>query len=89
MRQNVDGRRMDCGVFGILLGAGMCLMAVLIAPLLVGRYLGHTYGGWTAVIGAALWLYGGRKVPMAQSTRLLWLVGFVFFAVIGVFEFSH
>lgn len=89
MPWNAQGISMHLKETLILVTLAICLQLVFVAPLVVGEYVGHGWGGWAAVVNVAGWLYGGFRMSMAPTTRLIWLFDLMILIFLSIHEFQH
>jgi hypothetical protein len=73
-------------------GYVFAFLAVLMSPLLVGKYFSHAWGGCTAIILAIALLYLGIKIGVLTRghlfTRIIWLMIPAMEILYAVFLFS-
>jgi hypothetical protein len=71
-----------------LFGAGLAAVAILVSPVVVGKFVGHLAGAVIAFSCGGALLALSLMRPMAASTRLLCFVGVAYLAAVGGLELS-
>lgn len=75
--------------FAKLFCSGLGLIAIFIAPLVLGKIFGPLWGVILSAINAAAYLILGLRMVMAPSTRAIWFVGFCLIIAFGFLEYNR
>jgi hypothetical protein len=88
-----DQRHSPASFFRYFIFVGVILIFGLIAPFVLGKYCGHTWGLFAAIGDICAWFYlnkkYGGKNRLSLSTRMVWLMGFAYIVFAVVYEFMH
>ena len=80
-------------VFREVFCVGAILVLCLIAPSVLGRFVGHGWGLLAAIADIFGWFYLNHKYcgknRLVLSTRIIWLLLLASLIVIATFEFTH
>lgn len=72
--------------FWHLCGIGILILILYAAPFMTGVCFGHHWGLLWGIANAIGYLWFGIRQPMAASTRIIWLTGFLIILFVPYFE---
>jgi hypothetical protein len=90
------GSTYSFGIARVIMGkvycGGLAVVVGLSAPMVLGKVCGHIWGLVAAAGAIVGWVYLWRISRLSEgalSTRVIWLLGFVFVVGTAISEFAH
>ena len=89
MPPRTQNPKVNLRTFLSFLFVGCFVVAILVTPAILGKYLGSRWGLSLAALEGTFLAYAAARMPLAPSTMRLLLLGVVFLAIGAAVEFQR